>query len=293
MRSINTLTGSSASGGTLTISSTSNATKGKINLGSASAYDEANTRLGIGTTSPGVALDVVGQVSASTIAQAPTVQGGTGSGGTLTLKSTTNATKGKILLGTSAYDEVNNRLGIGNAAPSVALDITGAVNTSGNVTVGGDLAVTGIGKTIYVEKSGAATNATTTMADITSMAFTAIANAKYLIQCRFSYDAPTATDIKIAWTIPSLAVMQRNIIAPAAAVTDNVSTSVLMIRRGAGTAQVAGGPGSVSSAFSSWWEDILYIGGANGGTCQLQFAANAAGTATFNDQSYFLVTRIA
>lgn len=132
--------GGTGAAGTLTLKSTTNATKGKILLGT-SAYDEANNRLGIGTASPGVELDVTGQVSASTIAQAPVVQGGTGSGGTLTLKSTTNATKGKILFGTSAYDEANNRLGVGTAAPAVALDIVGAAAVTGVFTTalsGGD-----------------------------------------------------------------------------------------------------------------------------------------------------------
>ena len=44
--------GGTASGEDLTLSSTSNATKGMIVLGSASAYDEVNDRLGISTTSP-------------------------------------------------------------------------------------------------------------------------------------------------------------------------------------------------------------------------------------------------
>ena len=45
--------------------------------------------------------------------------GGTASGDDLTLKSTSNATKGSIFLGTlSAYDEVNDRLGIGNLVPT-------------------------------------------------------------------------------------------------------------------------------------------------------------------------------
>lgn len=59
------------------------------------------------------------------------LSGGTGASATLTLQSTANATKGKILFGTSAYDEVNNRLGIGTATPGQAL----VVNTSGNVAV--------------------------------------------------------------------------------------------------------------------------------------------------------------
>ena len=42
-----------------------------------------------------------------------TLIGGTAASETLTLQSTSHGTKGKILFGTSAYDEVNNRLGIG------------------------------------------------------------------------------------------------------------------------------------------------------------------------------------
>lgn len=51
-----TLNGGTASGNNLTLSSTSNAIKGKILFGSLAAYDEANTRLGIGTTSPAATL---------------------------------------------------------------------------------------------------------------------------------------------------------------------------------------------------------------------------------------------
>jgi hypothetical protein len=52
-----------------------------------------------------------------------TVTGGTASGNNLTLRSTSHATKGKILFGTSAYDEVNNRLGIGTASPTFPIDV--------------------------------------------------------------------------------------------------------------------------------------------------------------------------
>lgn len=55
-----------------------------------------------------------------------TVIGATTSGGTLTLQSTSNATKGKILFGTSAYDEVNNRLGIGTTTPVSPLHVSSA-----------------------------------------------------------------------------------------------------------------------------------------------------------------------
>ncbi len=51
------------------------------------------------------------------------VIGGTASGNDLTLSSTSHATKGKILFGNSAYDEVNNRLGIGISSPVVKLHV--------------------------------------------------------------------------------------------------------------------------------------------------------------------------
>lgn len=51
--------------------------------------------------------------------------GGTAASENLTLSSTTNATKGKIILGTlSAYDQVNDRLGIGQTTPVSKVDIT-------------------------------------------------------------------------------------------------------------------------------------------------------------------------
>jgi hypothetical protein len=55
---IPTLYGGSASGGNLTLNSTSHATKGKILFGANSAYDGVNTRLGIGTTSPSYGIDI-------------------------------------------------------------------------------------------------------------------------------------------------------------------------------------------------------------------------------------------
>ena len=59
------------------------------------------------------------------------VIGGTASGENLTLSSTSNATKGKILFGTSAYDEVNNRLGIGVTSPTSRLHLPAGTATAG------------------------------------------------------------------------------------------------------------------------------------------------------------------
>ena len=53
-----------------------------------------------------------------------TLIGGTDSGDDLTLQSTSHATKGSILLGaagSSAYDEVNNRVGVGTPSPSATI----------------------------------------------------------------------------------------------------------------------------------------------------------------------------
>jgi hypothetical protein len=61
-----------------------------------------------------------------------TAIGGTASGNSLTLSSTSNATKGSILFGNSAYDEANNRLGIGVASPTSNLHVvqTGGITPS-------------------------------------------------------------------------------------------------------------------------------------------------------------------
>ena len=56
-----------------------------------------------------------------------TLKGGTAASENLTLQSTEDATKGKILFGTSAYDETNDRLGVGSAVPQNKLDINGSV----------------------------------------------------------------------------------------------------------------------------------------------------------------------
>ena len=51
--------------------------------------------------------------------------GGTSASNNLTLSSTSSGTKGKILFGTSAYDESTNRLGLGTASPSSILHLLG------------------------------------------------------------------------------------------------------------------------------------------------------------------------
>lgn len=59
-----------------------------------------------------------------------TLNGGTAAGDDLTLRSTSNATKGNLFFGASTYDEVNERLGIGTTAPSRKLQIAGTIYNS-------------------------------------------------------------------------------------------------------------------------------------------------------------------
>ncbi|MCW2919136.1 MAG: hypothetical protein JWN52_7204 [Actinomycetia bacterium] len=141
-----------------------------------------------------------------------------------------------------------------------------------------------------VEASGGTSNATTTLADCPGMNFIADANATYDMRLVASYDSPTATDIKFAWTGPSGAGMVRSITAPAAGMTTNADTTVTAIRRSMGTQQVGGGMGTGN--FLTWLEQIT-LTTTTSGVVQLQFAANAAGTAVFNSGGYFIYVRVA
>lgn len=60
------------------------------------------------------------------------VIGGTALGDNLTLSSTTNASKGRILFGSSAYNETNDRLGIGITSPISTTEIYSGGNSSAN-----------------------------------------------------------------------------------------------------------------------------------------------------------------
>ena len=61
------------------------------------------------------------------VAGGQAVIGGTVASNNLTLQSTSHATKGSILFGTSVYNEVNNRLGIGITAPRADTEIRGTI----------------------------------------------------------------------------------------------------------------------------------------------------------------------
>lgn len=78
------------------------------------------------TTNAGYKLDVNGTTRSVTSIESPIVRGNTTASGTLTLSSTSNATKGNIIFGAnSVYDEVNDRLGIGTTTPTGTVQATG------------------------------------------------------------------------------------------------------------------------------------------------------------------------
>ena len=102
------------------------------------------------------------------LAGGQTLVGGNAASETLTLSSTSHATKGKILFGTSAYDEVNNRLGIGTSAPDKALEINSATgaclrltynDSNGSAASYSDLSIDSAGD-LTIAPSGGDTNIT-------------------------------------------------------------------------------------------------------------------------------------
>lgn len=84
------------------------------------------------------------------------VIGGTAASNSLTLSSTSNATKGKLLFGSSAYDEASNKLGINNTSPFYTFTIgspsTGltALNTTGAMSI-----TASTGAALYIESTAA------------------------------------------------------------------------------------------------------------------------------------------
>lgn len=163
------------------------------------------------------------------------------------------------------------------------------VFTAGQRVTAADL---NAGKIEFVTNAaGAQTNATTTMANATDLGFAVEASARYRIHVLIGYDAPTATDIKFDWSMPSGATTNRNCEYLAVATATNIDSNMAKIRRGATTAVIAGGPNSIDNAFSVY-EEITDLQTSGAGTAQFRFAASAAGTATLQADSIIYYQRI-
>lgn len=99
-------------------------------------WDNTNNRLGVGTNTPAVKLDVVGAANVSTILTTPQIYGSSASGGDLAINSTSHATKGDITLGDMVrVDEANLRLYVSKSTSNFALStaVTSIVDSAGNV----------------------------------------------------------------------------------------------------------------------------------------------------------------
>lgn len=75
-----------------------------------------------------------------------TITGGTASGDDFTIRSTSHATKGDIIFGTSKYDEANNRLGIGRTPSTYSLEVQGDIYSTGSFR--GDVVGTASGNVV-------------------------------------------------------------------------------------------------------------------------------------------------
>jgi len=157
-----TIVGGTAAGENLTLSSTSNGTKGKINLGANSTYDEVNTRLGIGTAAPAEAVHSVTTVAGVNRlfrVDNPTIQtvfGIAGGGTTFGQGSLTNhpalfytnsvermriGSTGGLAVGYLSPDAgsgnltVSGKVGIGNSAPTDILNVDTSVSGNQGIRV--------------------------------------------------------------------------------------------------------------------------------------------------------------
>lgn len=147
-----TIEGDTASGGNLTLSSTHHATKGKIVLGSLSAYDQVNDRLGIGTTTPitGLTINKVGQTHNGTAANgALTVSDlvttdavvDIGFNATTSLGWIQSRNKTSALYYNFAINPNGGNVGIGTISPTTSLTVNKASQTLNGAAANGALAV--------------------------------------------------------------------------------------------------------------------------------------------------------
>lgn len=100
--------------------------KGKVYVGDTLTVDEFTNLVGIMDTTPSYTLDVTGDIRATgNVYAVGTLYGSTSASGNLTIQSTSNATKGKVIFDTTTLvvDETNDRVGILTATPSYALEV--------------------------------------------------------------------------------------------------------------------------------------------------------------------------
>ena len=162
------------------------------------------------------------------LAGGQTITGGTDGGNALTITSTGHATKGKILFGTSAYDEANNRLGIGNNTPDEALDLTGNFKFSGALMPGNNAGTSGY----LLRSNGAGTAPSWTSLSLSDLADISISSpaSGQLLQyngsawVNFSPNYLTSVDTS---NISNFYLKVRNLFSAGSGITYNAGTGVI------------------------------------------------------------------
>jgi trimeric autotransporter adhesin len=145
-RSLTANGNTSFTSGLLTVNTDSGTSANTLTVGAANVsvdsgtlfIDSVNNRVGINNTAPGVALRVTGAVDISSIANVGGALGVAGittltgnsvlSGSLQTIAGNVNFDSGVLFV-----DSVNNRVGINNTTPTVALEIAGSANVSTSV----------------------------------------------------------------------------------------------------------------------------------------------------------------
>ena len=140
--------------------------------------------LGVGTTTPTTALDVVGEgkfssnltVDTNTLyADATTHMVGIGTTTPTTLLDVVGASKfsGNLAVDTNTLfvDATNNRVGIGTTTPATALNILGNIQTQAGASVGADI-FTGLNATLNIKTAGASDAITFSQSGNTRMIIT-------------------------------------------------------------------------------------------------------------------------
>lgn len=108
----------------------------------------AGTGIAFADAGAGGALTISAKLSTG-VAGGQSAIGGTAASESLTLSSTSHATKGDILFGTSAYKEATNRLGIATTGPLTPLHVVGEILGTTKLTVG-STAVGALGVTLEI-----------------------------------------------------------------------------------------------------------------------------------------------
>ena len=138
------------------------------------------------------------------------------------------------------------------------------------------------------------TNSTALVND-SELFFTTAPNATYIVDAYLSYGGAQAGDIRVAWSVPSGASAARYVLAPAVGLTSNESTSMVAIRRGATTEQIAGASGGTANDFTDWQEKSIIRTASTGGTAQLRFGqgTSSATVTVMRQDSFMIIERIA